>query len=89
MKRIALLLLIAANSAANATDKRLNPDVTQANINSTICVAGWTATVRPPASYTSKLKKIQLPPDANPKAYEEDHIVPLACGGSPTEPTNL
>ncbi|MBV8598859.1 MAG: hypothetical protein JO017_08565, partial [Actinobacteria bacterium] len=25
-----------------------NPDVTQATIGSTICVRGWTATVRPP-----------------------------------------
>ena len=31
----------------------LNPDVTQANIDSTICVHGWTRTIRPPTSYTN------------------------------------
>jgi hypothetical protein len=29
----------------------VNPDITQANIQQTICTRGWTATVRPPASY--------------------------------------
>jgi hypothetical protein len=29
----------------------LNPDVTQANIRSTICRRGWTSTIRPPSSY--------------------------------------
>lgn len=29
-----------------------NPDVTQATIDKTICVPGWTKTIRPPASYT-------------------------------------
>ena len=28
----------------------LNPDVTQANINATICVHGWTKSIRPPTS---------------------------------------
>src|ERR1700686_2489678 len=38
----------------------LNPAVTQATIATTICVSGWTATVRPPSSYTSSLKIEQL-----------------------------
>jgi len=33
-----------------------NPAVTQSTIGSTICVSGWTATVRPPTSYTNPLK---------------------------------
>jgi hypothetical protein len=33
-----------------------NPAVTQADITSTICVRGWTTTVRPPVSYTNSLK---------------------------------
>lgn len=38
----------------------INPDVTQANIQSTICVSGWTKTIRPMSSYTTMLKKYQL-----------------------------
>ena len=37
-----------------------NSEVTQANIQQTICVKGWTATVRPPQSYTGTVKKQQL-----------------------------
>jgi len=37
-----------------------DPAVTQANIGSTICKSGWTATVRPPESYTENLKEEQL-----------------------------
>jgi hypothetical protein len=36
-----------------------NPNVTQANIKTTICQSGWTATIRPPTSYTNALKKAQ------------------------------
>jgi hypothetical protein len=32
------------------TPGALNPDVTQASIGSTICVSGWTATIRPPTA---------------------------------------
>lgn len=38
-----------------------NPDITQANINETICKRGWTTkSIRPPSSYTSALKRQQL-----------------------------
>jgi hypothetical protein len=36
-----------------------NPDVTQATIDRTICVSGWTATVRPPESYTEQIKRLE------------------------------
>lgn len=73
----------------------VNPNVTQANIKSTICVSGWTATVRPPVTFTNKLKYDQLHSgynlngDLNLKDYEEDHIVPLEVGGNPSSPLNL
>ena len=35
----------------------IDPRVTQANIKSTICKKGYTASVRPPESYTEPLKK--------------------------------
>ncbi len=39
----------------------INPQVTQANIAETICVSGWTRTVRPPREYTSALKRQEMP----------------------------
>lgn len=70
-----------------------NPDVTQDTIDSTICVSGWTSTVRPPSSYTTALKKKQIVEygysDTSLADYEEDHFIPLELGGSPTDPTNL
>ncbi len=38
----------------------LNPDVTEATLAITVCVPGWTATVRPSVSYTNALKTRQL-----------------------------
>ena len=70
-----------------------NPEVTQANIQQTICVRGWTATIRPPASYTNTQKKQQLQAvrftDKNPAHYEEDHFISLELGGNPGDPKNL
>jgi hypothetical protein len=69
-----------------------NPNVTQADIHTTICVSGWTTTVRPSVSYTDNLKRQQM--IAYHRAgtiaqYEEDHLVPLEVGGNPTDPGNL
>jgi hypothetical protein len=59
----------------------------------TICVRGWTATVRPPASYTTGLKntqKVAYGETAIPNAgLEEDHLIPLEVGGAPSDPKNL
>lgn len=67
--------------------------VTQSNIHSTICVRGWTKTIRPSLSYTAPLK-IQSIKDygyavTNTKFYEEDHFIPLELGGNPTDVKNL
>lgn len=70
-----------------------NPDVTQSTIGSTICVSGWTATVRPSSSYTTALKKTQIVEygytDTSTSDYEEDHFVPLELGGAPKSALNL
>jgi hypothetical protein len=74
------------------TPGALNPDVTQQTIASTICVRGWTRTIRPPSSYTSALKRQQLRQfrlRGPPSAYQEDHLISLELGGSPTDPKNL
>jgi hypothetical protein len=70
-----------------------DPGVNQDNIAITICVAGWTATVRPPSSYTTPLKALGIDAygyvDRNLADYEEDHLVPLELGGAPRDPQNL
>ena len=70
-----------------------NPDVTQQNIGQTVCVKGYTKTIRPPAHYTNSLKKKQLHQygyaDANLRDYEEDHLIALSIGGAPYDPGNL
>lgn len=75
------------------TPGALNPDVTQGNIRTTVCVKGFTKAIRPPAYYTNKLKRRQIEQygytDTNPKHYEEDHLIALSIGGSPTDERNL
>jgi hypothetical protein len=74
------------------TPGRLNPNVTQPTIKTTICASGWTKTVRPLPSYTDKLKVEQMPlyhEVGSPGEYEEDHFVPLEHGGAPGGPKNL
>jgi hypothetical protein len=78
---------------AACTPGSYNPDVTQSTIGSTICVSGWTATVRPPTSYTNHLKAQGIVDygysDTSMADYEEDHFVPLELGGAPRDPANL
>ena len=100
---VALALVWASPSLASAqaltrpdpsrTPGAINTNVMQANIYETICVRGWTRTVRPPEDYTYRLKREQLRAwgygDQRTRDYEEDHLIPLALGGSPTSPKNL
>src|SRR5262249_51778849 len=70
----------------------LNPDVTQANIRSTICRHGWTSTIRPPSSYTDDLKRRQMRQygeTGSRSDFQEDHFISLELGGDPTDPRNL
>ncbi len=87
-----------AAAASGLPDPRLtpgavNPAVTQANIQQTICERGYTKTIRPPVSYTEPLKRRQLREygyaDQHIWHYEEDHLVPLEVGGAPSNPRNL
>lgn len=70
-----------------------DPAVTQAAVHVTICAPGWTKTVRPPTSYTNRLKATQIKAygyaDANPAHYEEDHLISLELGGDPSDARNL
>jgi hypothetical protein len=70
----------------------VNPEVTQANIGETICLRGWTRTIRPPSSYTAELKLGQMREygvGGSPSDYQEDHLISLELGGHPTDPRNL
>jgi hypothetical protein len=70
----------------------VNPAVTPATLRGTVCRKGWTATVRPPTTYTNELKRRQMRARGlrgPPSAYQEDHLISLELGGSPTDPRNL
>jgi hypothetical protein len=70
----------------------VNPNVTRATIHRTICVSGWTTTIRPPVGYTNALKLEQMAQYGDvgsPSNYEEDHLISLELGGHPTDPRNL
>lgn len=90
MKLFALVALLPLAAAAGMA---LNPDVTQDTINKTICVSGWTKTVRPPVSYTNKVKRALMDKAgiawSHASEIELDHHVPIEVGGSPTDPQNL
>jgi len=98
MKALFMAAVVATSPVlpnATLTPGSINPAVTQANIQQTICKSNFTATIRPPASYTTKLKIKQLASgyainnDKIPADYEEDHLISLEIGGNPTDPKNL
>jgi hypothetical protein len=69
-----------------------NPAVTQTSIGRTVCVAGWTKTIRPKTSYTGPLEIKQMREYGlvgSPGDFEEDHLISLSLGGHPTSPKNL
>lgn len=69
-----------------------NPSVTQDNIKDTICVPGFSKTVRPPVSYTTplKIKLMQAYGFTDSRSnYELDHLISLEIGGNPTDVRNL
>lgn len=98
-KSIILLLLISeivfAGDLPNPaiTPGAIDTSITQSNIESTVCLKGYTKTVRPSVYVTNRLKKQQILAygytDKNPSHYEEDHLIPLSIGGNPSNPLNL
>lgn len=89
---LAALLALSLAAPAHAA-MALNPQVTQANIASTICVARWTTTVRPPVAYTNAVKYQLMDKAGIPRAraheFELDHLVNLSIGGHPRNRDNL
>ena len=78
---------------APVPSEALNPDVHQNTIAQTICVPGYTASVRPSTSYTNgvKLKLMREAgiPSTEATTFELDHRVALAVGGHPRALLNL
>jgi len=80
---------------SRVTPGAINPAVRQSNIHSTICLSGYTRTIRPSSSYTTALKRQQLAGaysyfhDTYTGDFEEDHLISLELGGSPSDPRNL
>lgn len=84
------LLLISGSAHSRGA---LNHAVEQATIQTTVCVPGYTKSVRPSTSYTNAVKAKLMRragiPEDEAAEYELDHIVPLALGGHPSSLQNL
>jgi hypothetical protein len=97
MMRIAIAVLIASLPSPSV-GQVINPAVIQANIAKTVCASGWTATVRPPTSYTRRIKLSMFTlaqSNGGSKegetidSFELDHITPIVLGGHPRDRLNL
>jgi hypothetical protein len=74
------------------TPGAINPQVTQADISSTICVSGYTSRIRPPESVTEPEKAASAAAYGYTGAFhtaEYDHLIPLELGGDPNDAANL
>jgi hypothetical protein len=74
------------------TPGAVNPAVTQATIDRTICVSGWTKTVRPSTRVTDPEKRASMASygdSDSPSDYEYDHLVSLELGGAVNDARNL
>ena len=101
IKKLALLcILLCSQVQADSglldrtqTPGIINPNVTQENLHRTVCVAGYSSSIRPSSSYTNRLKLAQLRQakyvDKDPRHYEFDHQIPISIGGNPTDERNL
>ena len=82
---------VAFSGAASALP--LNPDVRQETIQQTICVKGYSSTVRPSTSYTGPIKSRLMReagmPDDERSDWALDHHIPIALGGHPRRLDNL
>ena len=59
-----------------------DPTITQANIASTICLPGYTATVRNVSASVKQRVFTEYHVTPTPGAYEVDHLISLELGGS-------
>jgi hypothetical protein len=58
----------------------------------TICVSGYTRSVRPTTGYTNRVKQMSMRAYGDtgpPYVFELDHLIPLELGGAPKSIANL
>lgn len=71
----------------DCTPGAIDPHVTQDNIHQTICVPGYSKTVRPPVSVSNAMKRRVMKeyglPWSDHKQMEGDHFLPIEAGGCP------
>lgn len=93
---LALILLASPTFACEIRDGlpdpactpgSFDPRVTQENIHETICVPGYSKSVRPPVSVTNRMKRQVMQEydleGQDPRLYEGDHDVSIELGGCP------
>jgi hypothetical protein len=76
----------------HCTPGATNPQVTQANLASTVCKSGYTATIRPPEDITGPEKRASEAAyglTGSGKTTEYDHLISLELGGDPDSALNL
>jgi hypothetical protein len=76
----------------SCTPGAVNPQVTQADIDSTICRSGYASSIRPPEDVTEPEKEASAAAYGYTKPFynaEYDHLIPLEVGGDPNDPSNL
>jgi hypothetical protein len=93
MRTIPIVAALLICTAAHAGEPALNPVVTEATINETICTPHYAAKVRLPWYTMARIKLALLKARGEtwldaPK-YELDHIVPLCLGGASGDLSNL
>jgi hypothetical protein len=75
------------------TPGAVNPAVTQASLGQTICVPGYTKTIRPSESITEPEKLASMAAYGysarSPSDFEYDHLASLELGGAVNDPRNL
>jgi len=75
------------------TPGAIDARVTIASAAATICMSGYTATVRPPVSVTDRIKREQMAAyglqGQSLSGYELDHLISLELGGAPADVANL
>ena len=77
----------------HCTPGALNPAVTQANLDQTICrPGGYTSSVRPPEDVTEPEKLAGMAAYSNtskPSKLENDHLVPISLGGAANDSRDM
>ena len=93
MKRSGAVALLCVLPVLAFAKGATSPNVTSANIHETICIPGYTKTVRPSVAITNRIKHKLLRDagigESHIIEYELDHVIPLALGGHQSRLENL